>query len=212
MFASAFVNLVLSFFTQEPHCPALLHDIYYFKHCAYVYLVLFHLGFSFLWIPIIDVLDNCLVDNHICVFITWTALQYLYYNLGASSLPTKYCTICYASHGNERLICGWSNKLIITAKSQASSSNYKIAQASKKLQIPDPFSLSLLRKYEMAKWLTFNLYCIHIRKKEITVTILTFIYTMDQISSSLLMNYWTWDYINRKHLCTLILRGRFSGS
>ena len=99
------------------------------------------------------------------MFITWTALQYLYYNLGASSLPTKYCTICYASHGNERLICGWSNKLIITAKSQASSSNYKIAQASKKFQIPNPFSLPLLRKYEMEKWLTFNLYCIHISKK-----------------------------------------------
>jgi len=82
-----------------------------------------------------------------------------------------------------------SNKLIITAKSQASSSNYKIAQASKKFQIPNPFSLPLSRKYEMAKWLTFNLYCIHIRKKEITVTILTFKYTVDQISSSMLMNY-----------------------
>lgn len=58
-----------------------------------------------------------------------------------------------------------SNKLIITAKSQASSSNYKIAQASKKFQIPNPFSLPLLRKYEMEKWLTFNLYCIHISKK-----------------------------------------------
>ena len=87
-----------------------------------------------------------------------------------------------------------SNKLIITAKSQASNSNYKIAQASKKFQIPNPFSLPLLRE------------------KEITVTILTFMYTMDQISSSMLMNYWTRDYINRKHLCTLTLRGCFSGS
>ena len=42
-------------------------------------------------------------------------------------------------------------------------------------------------------------------------TISTFMYTMDQITSSMLMNYWTRDYINKKHLCTLTLRGWFSG-
>ena len=50
----------------------------------------------------------------------------------------------------------------------------------------------------MEKWLKFKIQSIYTTKKEIVVTILTFFYAVDQIPTSMLIMYWTGDFINNK--------------